>query len=329
MSARQPRVRRQVKTARRSSQWFESIDFVSLAQALVVADHASFSRAARALGVRQSAVSRRVQALEDGLGVSLFERHASGVRLTEAGRRFLEQARSALSDIDHAVKNAAAAGRGVEGSIRIGILPSMIPDFLGDLLNDFRTSHPAIALDFVEGFTREHIASLFDRRLDVAFVTGARRVPGCDAQILWTARIRVALPDQHPLAGCDVIDWEYLKDEEFILGRGANDAGLYQHGAERLERFGRKAAIKSYDISQDAVMQLVKLGFGLSLASVCDSESQYPGVVHRPLAGDDSSIAYCAIWLPGNDNPSLRRFLSLARSKAAEESPPSAAKVSR
>ena len=101
------------------------IDLVSVTQALLVAEHLSFSRAAQVLGVRQSAVSRRVRALEDKLGVSLFERDSTGVRLTEAGRRFLERTRPALSEIDHAMKAAASAGRGAEGVIRIGILASV------------------------------------------------------------------------------------------------------------------------------------------------------------------------------------------------------------
>ena len=67
------------------------IDLVSVRQALLVAEHLSFSRAAQVVGVQQSAVSRRVRALEDQLGVSLFERDFTGVRLTEAGRRFLEE----------------------------------------------------------------------------------------------------------------------------------------------------------------------------------------------------------------------------------------------
>ncbi|MGJ0454617.1 MAG: LysR family transcriptional regulator [Methylocystis sp.] len=328
MQDRRQRVRRPVERPPRPSLICEQVDFVSISQALVVADFASFSRAARALGVRQSAVSRRVQALEDELGVSLFERLASGVRLTVAGRRFMEQARSALSNIDHAVKNAAAAGRGVEGSIRIGILPAMIHGFLGDLLSDFRTSHPAVALDFVEGHAREHIASLFDRRLDIAFMTGALHAPGCDAEVFWTVRVCVALPDQHPLAGCDALDWEHLKDEEFILGRGANDGGIYQLGAERLEQFGRKALITSYDISQDAVMQMVKLGFGLSLVSDSGGEALYPSIVYRPIASEDNQLSYSAIWLLGNDNPALRRFLSLARAKAAQQRPGPAPEIS-
>ena len=82
------------------------VKLVSISQAILVAEHLSFSRAAQVLGVRQSAVSRRVRELEDKLGVSLFERDASGVRLTEAGRRFLDRSRSALAEIDHAVKGA-------------------------------------------------------------------------------------------------------------------------------------------------------------------------------------------------------------------------------
>ena len=114
------------------------INLVSVSQALLVAEHLSFSRAAQVLGVRQSAVSRRVRALEDEFGVSLFERDFTGVRLTEAGRRFLERARPALSEIDHAMKAAASAGRGAEGVIRIGILASVSGGFMRNVLGSYR-----------------------------------------------------------------------------------------------------------------------------------------------------------------------------------------------
>jgi DNA-binding transcriptional LysR family regulator len=98
------------------------VELVSISQALLVAEHLSFSRAAQVLGIQQSVVSRRMRALEDKLGISLIERDASGVRLTEAGRRFLDRSRSALAEIDPAVKAAANAGCGADGAIRIGVL---------------------------------------------------------------------------------------------------------------------------------------------------------------------------------------------------------------
>ena len=211
------------------------IDFISISQALVVADQSSFSRAARILGVKQSAVSRRIQALEDELGVSLFERQSNGVRLTIAGQRFLERTRAAFTEIDYAITNAAAAGRGDEGVIRIGVLPSLLPSFLCDLLAEFREAQPKVRLDFFEGPPEQLIARIMARRLDIVFIASGAPAPGCDAEVLWSAGICVALSERHPLAGCDAIDWELLKDEHFVMGREATAVG-FRRSRERNDR---------------------------------------------------------------------------------------------
>ena len=64
-------------------------------------------------------------------------------------------------------------------------------------------------------------------------------------------------------------------------------------------------------------MHLVALGFGISIASEAATATRYPEVVFRPLATAEDMLPYSAVWLPGNDNPALRRFLSLARSLAS------------
>ncbi|KAA9011145.1 MULTISPECIES: LysR family transcriptional regulator [Alphaproteobacteria] len=93
----------------------------ALIQVLAVAKHLSFHRAARVLGVSQSSVSSRVKALEDELGIVLFDRNTRGVRVTAAGRRFLDQVHEALGILDHAVKMARTQARGEEGELRIGV----------------------------------------------------------------------------------------------------------------------------------------------------------------------------------------------------------------
>ena len=304
------------------------VDFISISQALVVADQSSFSRAARILGVKQSAVSRRIQALEDELGVSLFERQSNGVRPTIAGRCFLERTRSAFAEIDYAIKNATAAGRGAEGMIRIGVLPSLLSGFLRDVLSEFRETHPGIIFDFFDGPPRKVIACIMERRLDMAFVVSGTPTPGCDAEALWNSGFCVALPDRHPLAGCDAIGWELLKDERFVFGREAIASEFDNHAIEKIARMGGHLSLSTHDVSQDLVMQLVALGFGLSLVTDSSAVIPYPGVAFRPLAGEDNCISYCAVWLPGNDNPALRRFLSLARSMSSERHQARAPKVS-
>lgn len=242
-----------------------TIDLVSLCQALIVADQASFSGAANILGVRQSAVSRRIRALEDELGVSLFERQSNGVRPTIAGRRFLERARVVFAELDNAAQAAMAAGRGVEGVIRIGVLPGTIPGNLGELLGDFRASHPRVAMEFFEGAAREQVGKIMDRSLDVAFVVDGTAAYGCDVESFWTARIAVALPERHPLSGCKYIEWKFLKDEHFILGREAIGSGFSGLATERIAKLDGRMSFEAHDISQDSVMRLVALGFRLGI----------------------------------------------------------------
>src|SRR5262249_61373605 len=78
-----------------------ALTLISVSQALLVGEYLSFRRVATVLGVRQSAVSRRVRELEDEIGVSLFERHHGGVRITNAGVRFLQKAGRALIPLVH------------------------------------------------------------------------------------------------------------------------------------------------------------------------------------------------------------------------------------
>ncbi len=318
MNAPRNRVHRRIDGFRAPSTIVPNVDLISVSQALLVADYASFSQAARALGVKQSAVSRRIQALEDELGVSLFERQTNGVRPTIAGQRFIERTSAAFAEIDCAIKNAAAAGRGAEGIVRIGVLPSRLSGFLCDVLAEFRNAQPGVIFDFLEGSPEKLIARIMERRLDVVFLVSGTPTPGCDMEALWSAGICVALPHRHPLAGCDAIDWELLRDERFVFGREAIALEFDNHAIEKIARMGGRLSSSTHDVSQDLVMQFIALGFGLSLVSDLSTTIPYPGVAFRPLAGEGHHVSYSAVWLPGNDNPALRRFLSLARAKSAE-----------
>jgi DNA-binding transcriptional LysR family regulator len=101
------------------------INPTSIESALLVVDHLSLRGAARELGVGQTAMTRRIAALEDALGVSLFERGRTGVKVTNAGARFFQQAREAFRQLEQAYRNAGAAGEGATGELSIGIVSSV------------------------------------------------------------------------------------------------------------------------------------------------------------------------------------------------------------
>src|SRR3546814_14028449 len=93
---------------------------VALVQTLAVAEYLSFHRAALAVGTSQSSVSARIKALAADLGVILFDRNTRGVRLTEAGRRFVDQVHDAMGIPDRAIKPAGNPAPGEEGEVRNG-----------------------------------------------------------------------------------------------------------------------------------------------------------------------------------------------------------------
>src|SRR5690606_7378515 len=117
------------------------IPMASLIQTLAVAEYLNFRHAANALGVAQSSVSARVKALEEDLGILLFERHARGVRLTEAGRHFVERVAIGVDQLDHAVETAGMAAAGECGRLRIGIHALIPRSFLAKLIGQYREDH--------------------------------------------------------------------------------------------------------------------------------------------------------------------------------------------
>jgi len=296
-----------------------TLNLVSVKQALLVAQHLSFRRAADALGVRQSAVSRRVRELEDELGVSLFERHHTGVRVTNAGSRFFQEVQEPLLQLDHAFESATAAGSGAIGRLSIGVLSSIATGYLRELIQLYRARHPDIALHILEDAPAESVSAVVKRKLDVAFIMGSSQAEGCDTMPLWKERIFVVLPQEHALCEKKEIAWSDLRNERLIVRHSDRDPALCERLMKRLAAGKQSAAPEKLRIGRDNLMNLVAMGLGVGFTSAATIATPFPKVVFRPIAGDDELLQFNAAWLPHNDNPALRRFLSLARSMAKEK----------
>lgn len=140
---------------------------MTLVHTLAVAEYLNFRHAANALGVAQSSVSARVKALEEDLGIVLFERHARGVRLTEAGRHFVERIAAGIDQLDHAVKTAGMAAAGESGRLRIGIHALIPRSFLAKLIGQYREDHPGVEVEMTECTARDAVMQLRADRLGV------------------------------------------------------------------------------------------------------------------------------------------------------------------
>jgi DNA-binding transcriptional LysR family regulator len=294
-----------------------ALTLISVSQALLVGEYLSFRRVATVLGITQSAVSRRVRELEDELGVSLFERHHAGVRITNAGVRFLQEARAALLQLDQAVKTATAAGSGTIGRISIGILSSLGTGHLRDLIEVYRSRHPEVGIHILESALADNVAAVRKRQLDVAFIMDTTDASGCETLPLWTERIFVVLPEHHWLCERKKIEWTDLGKEHLIVRQSEYDRALCDRLTRRLSDPNR-GAMQKLNVGRDTLMHLVAMGLGISLTTEAAAATPFPKVVFRPIARNDELLQFSAAWLPHNDNPALRRFLSLARTLAKD-----------
>jgi len=151
-----------------------------------VVDARSFVRAADALGLTQSGVSRAVSRLEQRIGVRLFDRTSRAVTLTDEGRRFYEQVAPLLTGIEDAATMAAGASTAVHGRLRVNVDPYFSKLVLAPRLGEFLAAHPALSLDLT---TRDRLGDLVAEGFDVALRFGEPEPSTLIARLLLKTRI--------------------------------------------------------------------------------------------------------------------------------------------
>ncbi len=288
------------------------IPMASLIQTLAVAEYLNFRHAANALGVAQSSVSARVKALEEDLGILLFERHARGVRLTEAGRHFVERIAAGVDQLDHAVKTAGMAAAGECGRLRIGIHALIPGSFPAELIGQYREGHPGIEVEIAEGTAREAVMQLRADRLDVAFVAGAPELPDCHTRPIWTEMLMAVLPEGHCLAGQQAVTWADLAGETFLVRHGGTGPQVHDHIVLRSAGRWPSPSIQRFDVGRGTLLSMVGQGFGITIVGAATALLPTTGIVFLPFADEPEPVAFTAVWSPFNRSAALKNLLNLA-----------------
>ncbi|HEV7252029.1 MAG TPA: LysR substrate-binding domain-containing protein [Mesorhizobium sp.] len=284
---------------------------------LAVAQAAGFRRAAAQLSLRQSVVSKRVRDLEDELGVSLFERTAGGARLTDAGDRFEVDARAFLAQLDDAVLFIKASGHVSQGRLRIGLSGSLSSGFPRLLLSTWVREHPSVKLEFRECGPRELVRRINNRQIDVTLLTASKPPLGCDSVPLFNAHLFAAVSREDTIGQLAEVPFEALAEQRFIVSRGGFGPEFHNLLVKRLSDLGFSPEIEVVDVEREALVTLVGLGLGATLVSDPSTGVSYPGVAFVRISGE--ALPVNAVYSPDNDNPALRRFLSLARVLAKQQ----------
>lgn len=233
---------------------------------VAVANEKSFTLAAKRLHVVQSAVSAAIASLERDLRVTLFERNAQRVALTEAGAALLPEALAVLDAAQGAHDAMDGLGRGVRGSIRVGVLAGMGLVDLPALAGDFQRHYPGVELTLRMGTggPAPIVAALLSGEVDVGLLGLAG---GADRGLCTRELIRVpqvlAVPAGHPLARRRAVAVADLADEDFVdfpPGYASRTVTDQAFAAARVER---RVTVEAGEVAN--AVEFVRHGVGIAI----------------------------------------------------------------
>ncbi|HET9749214.1 MAG TPA: hydrogen peroxide-inducible genes activator [Casimicrobiaceae bacterium] len=184
---------------------------------VAVAQERSFGRAAAKCFVSQPALSVAIQKLEDELGAPLFERGKNEVTVTPIGERIVEQAQKVLEEAAR-IREIAIGGRDqLVGPLRLGIIHTVAPYLLPDLVAELHDAAPEMPLDIDENLTENLETGLRTGRLDAAIVALPFNVAGVITEFLYEEPFQVVVPQGHKWAKRKAVAPDELASEHTIL----------------------------------------------------------------------------------------------------------------
>ena len=236
---------------------------------VTVAEEQNVTRAAARLHVSQPPLSRQIRDLEDELGVALFEHGAKAVKLTEAGRVFLTEARAALQRVDDAVQMIKAVASGEQGEIHVGYAPSLAVELLPRALKYFQESNPGVRAQLHDLSTQQMLRGLREGKLHVALLVQVtpKVMADFDFEELQRHAVCVAMHPTHPLGRARKISLEQIARERLIAFTLADYPEYHAWIADLFAAMKRPPQIVEEHDSVTSLIAAVESGRGVALVS--------------------------------------------------------------
>lgn len=278
---------------------------------VAVADELHFRRAAERLNMTQPPLSRQIQLLEHNVGTPLLERNSRHVRLTQAGRSLLAEARAILRLVENAGLRARRIGAGEAGSVSVGFTAGASYRFLPEAIARWRSEAPDVDLQLKEMVSLAQLDALDAGRLDIGLLRPPIQRPGLRSRCVAREPLIAALAEDSPLAQRGSLRLQDF-DQQPLVNYAPDEARYFYDLLAQL--FGaRGIAPRSVQyVSQiHSVLALVRGGMGMALVPEGASGLRYAGIVYLPLQDDAPAtpVELHLVWKQDNDNPALRNFI--------------------
>jgi DNA-binding transcriptional LysR family regulator len=237
---------------------------------VAVAEMENVSRAALKLHVSQPALSRQIRDLEDEIGFSLLERTAKSVRLTDAGRSFLDNARALLQNADEAVLKARAVARAEPTELHVGYSPTPTAEILPKALRAFQRAMPNVHVRLYDWSMKDILEGVRDGRLQLGLIVPPTKASGLQDlryEELFHERVCVAVAPQHPFARRRAVPIAEVAAEPLIGLTREDYPNFYDYLSILFSKLKQKPrVVEEYD-SFSGIISAVEAGTGVAIGA--------------------------------------------------------------
>ncbi len=278
---------------------------------VAVAEELHFGRAAERLEMAQPPLSRQIAQLERDLGVQLFDRSRSQIRLTPAGDVMLERARDIIERLESTYREVSLIGQGSAGRLRIAFVGSASHGVLPTLIKSYRSHYPNVDLALSAMNNAELERAVIQREIDIAVARPSLDIEELRTLTLHQEPLMLAIPDNSRLNAVQNIALKDLGDETFVLYPRRPRPSFADYILKVCAEEGLKPRETVFAQDYQTAISLVSVGVGISIVPESVSSTQRPGVFYRPYEGHNPGTGLSAHARRDNRKPHVMNFFEI------------------
>ena len=287
------------------------MDLRHLRYFVTLAEQRHFGRAAEALNMAQPPLSQQIKALEDELGVTLFDRSTRPIALTRAGTVLFREARQILHHVSRARTATQRAGRGESGQVVVGTTGSAALDVQPPVLAAFRARCPQAQVALREMSSPDQTAALGRGDIHVGFVRPPILDDRLSARLVHREPFIVALPDSHSLAAAEAVSLADLNGTALVIFDPAEAPGFHDLIIHLCRTAGYDPAVTLSAAQMTTMLTLVAAAYGFALVPRSARRLALPGIAFRPLLDEPCLVDLYAVWIAARETPLVAELLAV------------------
>jgi len=280
---------------------------------VAVGEEQHYGRAAQRLRVAQPALSRQIQDLEAEIGFKLLDRLPRGVKISAAGKYFLDDARRVLQQVNEATTRARRVALGQSGTLRVGFVESISwHGAVPESFRQFRERHPEAELQLRPSSSLEQIEAVGAGRLDAGFVFTIANINRELAELpVASLNLMLAVPRGHPLTKLTKLRLRDLNEAPFIWFPRRESPAYYDRLMHECFRGGLKTPHIVQEAANEAtILSLVACRLGVAFVSGATRWRCPESVVLLPVVDLNLSLPFALVWRKDNASPLLAKYVA-------------------